>query len=102
MTAELRNAEFGDRRFDVAFAVRVGAFLRSPEKELAVLARHLVSGGRLIVIHDPPDPAGAPAVQARLESVLAGHGWTVAERLCHGPGGLVAGVAALPPSAVAA
>lgn len=97
VTAELASADLGDRRFDRVLAVRVAVFLRDPGCELALLARHLGPDGRLVVIYDPPDPAAAPAVQARLEAVLHRHGWAVRERLLREVAGAgLAGVEATP------
>lgn len=76
-TGELALADFGEARFDKAFALRVGVFARAdPARELAVLARHLSRAGRLFLFHDEPSHS-AGDVARRLEATVRQNAWTV-------------------------
>jgi ubiquinone/menaquinone biosynthesis C-methylase UbiE len=52
--AELETLDLGHRRFDVAFAARVGLTWREPERGRELLARWLEGGGRLHIFYDAP------------------------------------------------
>jgi ubiquinone/menaquinone biosynthesis C-methylase UbiE len=54
LVAALEQAELGDRRFDVVFAVRVGLFHREPDRARRLAERWLAPGGRLTAVFDPP------------------------------------------------
>jgi ubiquinone/menaquinone biosynthesis C-methylase UbiE len=54
LVASLEDADLGDRRFDVIFAVRVGLFHREPERARALAERWLAPGGRVTAVFDPP------------------------------------------------
>jgi ubiquinone/menaquinone biosynthesis C-methylase UbiE len=54
LVATLEEADFGDRRFDAIFAVRVGLFHREPERARRLAERWLAPGGRLAAVFDPP------------------------------------------------
>lgn len=74
---ELAQADFGDTRFDAAFAIRVGVFARGdPSRELAVLARFLKPDGRLLIFHDEPS-GDADEISCRIEARLTDNRWSV-------------------------
>ncbi|WP_053249855.1 methyltransferase [Ensifer adhaerens] len=76
-TVELAEADFGDMRFDAAFAIRVGVFARGdPSRELAVLARFLKPNGRFLVFHDEPS-GNVDEISDRIETRLADNRWSV-------------------------
>jgi ubiquinone/menaquinone biosynthesis C-methylase UbiE len=52
LVASLEDADLGERRFDVIFAVRVGLFHREPERARALAGRWLAPGGRLAAFYD--------------------------------------------------
>jgi ubiquinone/menaquinone biosynthesis C-methylase UbiE len=54
MVATLENADLGDRRFEVIFAVRVGLFHREPERARRLAERWLAPDGTLRAVFDPP------------------------------------------------
>jgi ubiquinone/menaquinone biosynthesis C-methylase UbiE len=54
MVATLEDADLGDRRFEVIFAVRVGLFHREPERARRLAERWLAPGGTLRAVFDPP------------------------------------------------
>lgn len=80
-TTSLADADLAPSSFDVAFAFNVSLFWTPPARELAVLARALVPGGRLFVLHQPPSPEKNPAVVEAATRLLTGAGWTVLETL---------------------
>ncbi|OCO99640.1 MULTISPECIES: class I SAM-dependent methyltransferase [unclassified Ensifer] len=97
--ANLHALDPGHRRFDKAFAIRVGVFTRSdPTREFAALLRLLKPEGRLFLFHDEPS-TGADEVAARLEGAVLRHRWNLEARLTHVfDGGELACVIARPPS----
>jgi ubiquinone/menaquinone biosynthesis C-methylase UbiE len=54
LAAHLQELDLGARRFDLAFAVRVGLFDREPERARALVAPWLAPGGRVLAVFDPP------------------------------------------------
>jgi hypothetical protein len=54
LVMSLEEADLGDRRFDVIFAVRVGLFHREPERAHALVQPLLAPGGRVRAFFDPP------------------------------------------------
>jgi ubiquinone/menaquinone biosynthesis C-methylase UbiE len=54
LVAEIEALDLGDRRFDVAFAVRVRLFHREPEFGRALIEPWLAPGGRLLTFYDGP------------------------------------------------
>ena len=54
LVAALEQLELGDRRFDKAFAVRVGLFYREPERAHRIVERWLAPGGTIAAFFDPP------------------------------------------------
>ena len=54
LIAALEDADLGDRRFDVVFAVRVGLFHREPERAHRLAGRWLAPDGRLRAVFDAP------------------------------------------------
>jgi ubiquinone/menaquinone biosynthesis C-methylase UbiE len=54
LVAHLEALDLGARRFDLAFAVRVGLFHREPERARALVAPWLAPGGRVLAVFDPP------------------------------------------------
>ena len=55
----LEELDLGERRFDVAFAVRVGLFHREPERAWALVEPWLPPGARTHAFFDPPARRGA-------------------------------------------
>jgi ubiquinone/menaquinone biosynthesis C-methylase UbiE len=79
--AELHEADLGDDRFDLVFAVHVPVLLRGdPRRELAVVRDHLAPGGRFALPFQPLDPATTGPVARRLAAVLTAAGFTDAEQ----------------------
>jgi ubiquinone/menaquinone biosynthesis C-methylase UbiE len=60
LVMRLEALSLGDRRFDLVFAVRVGLFVREPERARGLVAPWLVPGGRLEVFLDAPGSVGGP------------------------------------------
>ncbi len=58
LVAHLEELDLGNRRFDKAFAVRVGLFQREPDRARRLVEPWLVPGGRLFVFHDSPNGRG--------------------------------------------
>ena len=54
IVARLEDLDLGDRRFDLAFAVRVGLFVRDPAKARALVEPWLAPGGRVEAFFDAP------------------------------------------------
>jgi ubiquinone/menaquinone biosynthesis C-methylase UbiE len=54
LVMRLEELDLGDRRFDIAFAVRVGLFHREPERARALVEPYLAPGGRIVSVFDPP------------------------------------------------
>jgi ubiquinone/menaquinone biosynthesis C-methylase UbiE len=54
LVANIEDADLGDRRFDVVFAVRVGLFHREPERAHALVEPWLAPGGRVQSFYDSP------------------------------------------------
>ena len=52
IVGSLEELDLGERRFDVAFAVRVGLFHREPERARELAERWLAPGGRLVSVYD--------------------------------------------------
>jgi SAM-dependent methyltransferase len=78
--AELPEADLGDARFDVVFAIHVPVLLRGdPARELAVIAARLAPGGRFVQPYQPLDPAATSATAQRLTDVLTRHGFAIAD-----------------------
>lgn len=97
--ADLQSLDLGHRRFDKAFALRVGVFARGePAREFEGLVQLLKPEGRLFLFHDEPS-TGADEVGARLEAAVLRYRWSVEARLTHVfAGGEAACVIARPPS----
>jgi ubiquinone/menaquinone biosynthesis C-methylase UbiE len=54
LVADIEDADLGDRRFDVVFAVRVGLFHREPTRARALVEPWLAPGGRVRLFFDSP------------------------------------------------
>jgi ubiquinone/menaquinone biosynthesis C-methylase UbiE len=54
LVATLEDLDLADRRFDKAFAVRVGLFDREPDRARSLVEPWLAPGGRLFAFFDPP------------------------------------------------
>ena len=52
IVGSLEELDLGARRYDVAFAVRVGLFHREPERARELAKRWLEPGGRLVSVYD--------------------------------------------------
>jgi ubiquinone/menaquinone biosynthesis C-methylase UbiE len=59
LVMRLEQLDLGERRFDVAFAVRVGLFHREPARARALVEPYLAPGGRLVSVFDPPAAVSA-------------------------------------------
>jgi SAM-dependent methyltransferase len=79
--AALHEADLGDARFDLAFAIHVPVLLRGdPRRELPIVRAHLVPGGRFALPFQPLDPASTEPTVDRLAGMLEAGGFTVVER----------------------
>ena len=66
LVMDLTALDLGDRRFDLAFAVRVGLAHREPERARALVEPWLRPGGRFVAVYDEAAPARrAPTMRAR-------------------------------------
>ena len=54
IVASLEDADLGDRRFDLVFAVRIALFHREPERAHALVEPWLAPGGRVLSFYDAP------------------------------------------------
>jgi ubiquinone/menaquinone biosynthesis C-methylase UbiE len=54
LVADIEDADLGDRRFDVVFAVRVGLFHREPERARSLVEPWLAPGGTVESFFDTP------------------------------------------------
>lgn len=54
LAATLEELDFGARRFEVIFAVRVGLFRREPDRAHLLAGRWPAPGGRIVSVFDPP------------------------------------------------
>jgi ubiquinone/menaquinone biosynthesis C-methylase UbiE len=54
LVASLEDVDFGDRRFDLVFAVRVRLFYGEPERAEALVEPWLAPGGMVRAFFDPP------------------------------------------------
>ena len=54
LVGSLEDADLGERRFDVIFAVRVGLFHRSPERAQELARGWLAPGGSVHAVYDTP------------------------------------------------
>ncbi len=54
LVGALEELDFGDRRFDKVFAVRVGLFHREPDRARGLAERWLAPGGRVYTFFDVP------------------------------------------------
>jgi ubiquinone/menaquinone biosynthesis C-methylase UbiE len=54
LVATLEDLDLADRRFDKAFAVRVGLFDRDPDRARSLVEPWLAPGGRLFAFFDRP------------------------------------------------
>jgi ubiquinone/menaquinone biosynthesis C-methylase UbiE len=54
LVASLEDLDLGDRRYDKAFAVRVGLFRREPERARGLVEPWLAPGGQVFVFYDGP------------------------------------------------
>jgi SAM-dependent methyltransferase len=78
LTAALHEADLADARFDKVFGVHFPPLLRgNPERELAVIRRHLAPQGRLYVLLQPFGEDGVQPPVDRLRSLLPAHGFAI-------------------------
>ncbi|MFH5230800.1 SAM-dependent methyltransferase [Antrihabitans spumae] len=76
--SELADTNFGDTAFEVVFGIHVPVFVRGePQREFAVLRKHLVPDGRLYLSYQPLEPATTPAVVDRLSTSIRDNGFVV-------------------------
>ena len=74
----LAEADFGPQRFDKVFAFHVNAFSRRPDRELAVVRRHLTPRGRLFLFTQPLTVDSMEETAQGLQSNLVTRGFRVA------------------------
>ncbi len=78
VTASLHEADLGEERFDKVFGVHFPPLLRGdPERELAVIRRHLAPRGRLFVLLQPFGEDGVQPAVDRLHALLPAHGFAI-------------------------
>jgi ubiquinone/menaquinone biosynthesis C-methylase UbiE len=99
ITASLHEADLGDATFDKVFGVHFPALLRGePDRELAVIGKHLAPGGRLYVLFQPFTERDVKPGVDPLGRVLADNRFKVAEEridtLTAGPAVCVVAVSA--------
>ena len=58
LVTRLEDLDLGERRFDKAFAVRVGLFYRDPDRARALVEPWLAPGGEVFAFFDPPSGRG--------------------------------------------
>ncbi len=76
--AALDQADLGDAQFDTIFAFRIGVFVRgSPERELAIISKHLAPGGRFHLVYDPASGGEALTIVERGVATLSRHSFIV-------------------------
>ena len=90
----LHEADFGAARFDKIFAIHVGVFSRGqPDREVAIVRKHLAPGGTFSLPYQPLDPDAVGATAATLSAALTERGFTVVDtivgELASGPVGCV-------------
>ncbi len=79
--AALHEADLGDARFDVVYAIHVPVLLRGdPRRELEIVRSHLAPGGRFALPFQPLDPATTEPTARRLAGILEAGGFTVLEQ----------------------
>jgi ubiquinone/menaquinone biosynthesis C-methylase UbiE len=54
LVMRLEELDLGERRFDKAFAVRVGLFHREPDRARALVEPYLAPGGQILSVFDAP------------------------------------------------
>jgi SAM-dependent methyltransferase len=78
----LEEADFGEARFDKAFAVNVSVFWTRPAATLPVVKRLLAPGGALFLVFQPPGWSEVGAIQGfadRLIGLLRDYGFSGGE-----------------------
>lgn len=79
--AALHEAELGDARFDLVFAIHVPVLLRGdPGRELEMVRAHLAPDGRFALPFQPLDPGAVEPTAGRLAATLAAAGFAVLEQ----------------------
>jgi SAM-dependent methyltransferase len=73
----LEHADFGDERFDKAFAINVHLFRKEPAREAEVLRRHLKPNGALYLFQHHPSARRTHAMTDELRTALELSGFTV-------------------------
>lgn len=83
--AALPRADFGGKRFDKIFAIRVGLFWKQPATALGSVRQLLVPGGTVYLFHESPAWQGEGTTQAftnRATDILRDQGFSVTAVLC--------------------
>lgn len=79
-TADLQSANLGSATFDKVLAIHVPVLLRGdPGRELTIIRRLLVPGGRLYLSGHPLDPTTTDTDVPRLAAELESAGFSVVE-----------------------
>lgn len=78
--ADLASVGFKDRLFDKIVAVNVNVFWMAPVRELAAVRRLLEPVGQLYLFFEPPSPAQAEPIAAKLTANLEAHGFRVTHK----------------------
>ena len=76
-TASLAGADLGDQQFNKIFAVNVNVFWQKPDKELAMIRKHLTPGGTLYLFYQPPDIRQAKPLADKVTRLLAAQDFTI-------------------------
>jgi len=63
--------------FDLVLAISVNAFWTEPANAFPSVAALLQPRGALVLVYEPPTPAGCAAVAARARAAAATAGWCV-------------------------
>jgi SAM-dependent methyltransferase len=80
--ASLHEADLGDMRFDIVYAIHVPVLLRGdPRRELEIVRPHLAAGGRFALPFQPLDPASTEPTLQRLAGMLGAAGFVVEDQL---------------------
>lgn len=76
-SVSLDRADFGDERFDRAFAINVSLFEQRADRDLDTIRAALAPGGRLYVIFQPPNSSKTRELADRTIGNLEANGFTI-------------------------
>ena len=84
-TMALADMAVGAKRFDKIFAINVNLFWRDASRELEIVRRLLVPGGRLHLVYEPPTVAQLDRIARETVTALEAGGFPGAT-VCRGTG----------------